>query len=213
MVAPPTVQEATVLIPTVIERTDRGERAYDVYSRLLQERIVFFGTELDATVANVIIAQMLHLQAEDPDKDIRLYINSPGGDMNALFAIYDTMQVLSCDVSTVCIGQAASAAAVILAGGARGKRFALPTARVLIHQPHGGAQGQSTDLELAVKEMVLLRDRMVQALAEDTGQDPTRIQRDIDRDFILRGDEAVAYGLVDEVLSKPEARFESLPAR
>lgn len=202
-----------MLIPTVIERTDRGERAYDVYSRLLQERIVFFGTELDATVANVIIAQMLHLQAEDPDKDIRLYINSPGGDMNALFAIYDTMQVLSCDVSTVCIGQAASAAAVILAGGARGKRFALPTARVLIHQPHGGAQGQSTDLELAVKEMVLLRDRMVQALAEDTGQDPTKIQRDIDRDFILRGDEAVAYGLVDEVLSKPEAMSERLPAR
>jgi len=192
-----------VLIPTVIERTDRGERAYDVYSRLLQERIIFFGTEIDADVANVIIAQMLHLQAEDPDKDIRLYINSPGGDMNALFAVYDTMNVISCDVSTVCIGQAASAAAVILAGGARGKRFALPTARVLIHQPHGGAQGQSTDLELAVKEMVLLRDRMVRALAEDTGQDPEKIQRDIDRDFILRGDEAVAYGLVDEVLTKP----------
>ncbi|HMJ74539.1 MAG TPA: ATP-dependent Clp protease proteolytic subunit [Iamia sp.] len=198
-------QEATVLIPTVIERTDRGERAYDVYSRLLQERIIFFGTEIDADVANVIIAQMLHLQAEDPDKDIRLYINSPGGDMNALFAVYDTMNVISCDVSTVCIGQAASAAAVILAGGARGKRFALPTARVLIHQPHGGAQGQSTDLELAVKEMVLLRDRMVRALAEDTGQDPEKIQRDIDRDFILRGDEAVAYGLVDEVLTKPPA--------
>jgi len=192
-----------VLIPTVIERTERGERAYDVYSRLLTERIVFFGTELTADVANVIIAQMLHLQAEDPDKDIRLYINSPGGDMNALFAIYDTMQVLSCDVSTVCIGQAASAAAVILAGGARGKRFALPTARVLIHQPHGGAQGQSTDLELAVKEMVLLRERMVRALAEDTGQDVERIQRDIDRDFILRGDEAITYGLVDEVLTKP----------
>ena len=190
-----------------------GERAYDVYSRLLQERIVFFGTELDANVANVIIAQMLHLQAEDPDKDIRLYINSPGGDMNALFAIYDTMQVVSCDVSTVCIGQAASAAAVILAGGARGKRFALPTSRVLIHQPHGGAQGQSTDLELAVREMVLLRDRMVQALAEDTGQDPAKIQRDIDRDFILRGDEAVAYGLVDEVLSKPPAAGEPRAAR
>ena len=202
-----------MLIPTVIERTDRGERAYDVYSRLLQERIVFFGTELDANVANVIIAQMLHLQAEDPDKDIRLYINSPGGDMNALFAIYDTMQVVSCDVSTVCIGQAASAAAVILAGGARGKRFALPTSRVLIHQPHGGAQGQSTDLELAVREMVLLRDRMVQALAEDTGQDPAKIQRDIDRDFILRGDEAVAYGLVDEVLSKPPAAGEPRAAR
>ena len=195
-----------MLIPTVIDRTDRGERAYDVFSRLLQERIVFFGTELDAGVANVIIAQMLHLQAEDPDKDIRLYINSPGGDMNALFAIYDTMQVLSCDVSTVCIGQAASAAAVILAGGARGKRFTLPTARVLIHQPHGGAQGQSVDLELAVKEMVVLRDRMVQSLAEDTGQDPEVIRRDIDRDFILRGDEAVAYGLVDEVLTKPPLR-------
>ncbi len=195
-----------MLIPTVIERTERGERAYDVFSRLLQERIIFFGTELDAGVANVIIAQMLHLQAEDPDKDIRLYINSPGGDMNALFAIYDTMQVLSCDVSTVCIGQAASAAAVILAGGARGKRFALPTARVLIHQPHGGAQGQSVDLELAVKEMVVLRDRMVQSLAEDTGQDPEKVRQDIDRDFILRGDEAVAYGLVDEVLTKPPLR-------
>lgn len=194
-----------MLIPTVIERTDRGERAFDVYSRLLTERIVFFGTELDAEVANVIIAQMLHLQADDPDRDIRLYINSPGGDMNALFAVYDTMQVLSCDVSTVCIGQAASAAAVILAGGARGKRFTLPTARVLIHQPHGGAQGQSTDLELAVKEMVLLRERMVQALAEDTGRLPEEVARDIDRDFILRGDEAVAYGLVDEVLTKPPA--------
>ncbi len=202
-----------MLIPTVIERTDRGERAYDVYSRLLTERIIFFGTEIDAGVANVIIAQMLHLQAEDPDKDIRLYINSPGGDMNALFAVYDTMQVISCDVSTVCIGQAASAAAVILAGGARGKRFALPTARVLIHQPHGGAQGQSTDLELAVREMVLLRERMVRALAEDTGQDTEKIQRDIDRDFILRGDEAVAYGLVDEVLAKPPAPGDPRPAR
>ncbi|HEV7720985.1 MAG TPA: ATP-dependent Clp protease proteolytic subunit [Iamia sp.] len=208
-----TAQEATVLIPTVIERTERGERAYDVYSRLLQERIIFFGTEIDADVANVIIAQMLHLQAEDPAKDIRLYINSPGGDMNALFAVYDTMNVISCDVSTVCIGQAASAAAVILAGGARGKRFALPTARVLIHQPHGGAQGQSTDLELAVKEMVLLRERMVRALAEDTGQDPEKIQRDIDRDFILRGDEAVAYGLVDEVLTKPPAPGDPVAAR
>jgi ATP-dependent Clp protease protease subunit len=206
-------QEATVLIPTVIERTDRGERAYDVYSRLLQERIVFFGTELTADLANVIIAQMLHLQAEDADKDIRLYINSPGGDMNALFAIYDTMQVLSCDVSTVCIGQAASAAAVILAGGARGKRFALPTARVLIHQPHGGVQGQTTDIEIAVKEMVILRERMVRCLAEDTGQEVEVIQRDIDRDFILRGDEAVTYGLVDEVLTKPPAPGEPRAAR
>lgn len=202
-----------MLVPTVIERTERGERAYDVFSRLLQERIIFFGEELDATLANVIIAQMLHLQADAPEKDIRLYINSPGGDMNALFAIYDTMQVLSCDVQTVCIGQAASAAAVILAGGTPGKRLALPTARVLIHQPHGGAQGQSVDLELAVKEMVALRDRMVRCLAEDTGQPEERIRADIDRDFILRGDEAVAYGLVDQVLEKPPTPAEVAAAR
>lgn len=156
---------------------------------------------------------MLHLQADAPDKDIRLYVNSPGGDMNALFAIYDTMQVLSCDVATVCIGQAASAAAVILAGGARGKRLALPTSRILIHQPHGGAQGQSTDLELAVKEMVLLRERMVRCLAEDTGQTEEKIQADIDRDFILRGDEAVSYGLVDQVLTKPPAPRDPVVAR
>lgn len=156
---------------------------------------------------------MLHLQADAPDKDIRLYVNSPGGDMNALFAIYDTMQVLSCDVATVCFGQAASAAAVILAGGARGKRLALPTSRILIHQPHGGAQGQSTDLELAVKEMVLLRERMVRCLAEDTGQTEEKIQADIDRDFILRGDEAVSYGLVDQVLTKPPAPRDPVVAR
>lgn len=202
-----------MLIPTVIERTERGERAYDIYSRLLQERIVFFGEELTADLANVIIAQMLHLQADAPDKDIRLYVNSPGGDMNALFAIYDTMQVLSCDVATVCFGQAASAAAVILAGGARGKRLALPTSRILIHQPRGGAQGQSTDLELAVKEMVLLRERMVRCLAEDTGQTEEKIQADIDRDFILRGDEAVSYGLVDQVLTKPPAPRDPVVAR
>ena len=193
-----------MLIPTVIEQSPRGERAFDIWSRLLKERLVFFGTELNADVANLIIAQLLHLEAEDPGKDIRLYINSPGGDMTALFAIYDTMQVLRCDVATYCIGQAASAAAVILAGGAKGKRYALPNARVLIHQPHGGAQGQSSDLELAVKEMVLLRDRMTQALAEDTGQSVERITQDIDRDYILRGDDAVAYGLVDHILDKPE---------
>jgi ATP-dependent Clp protease, protease subunit len=193
-----------MLIPTVIEQSPRGERAFDIWSRLLKERLVFFGTELNADVANLIIAQLLHLEAEDPGKDIRLYINSPGGDMTALFAIYDTMQVLRCDVATYCIGQAASAAAVILAGGAKGKRYALPNARVLIHQPHGGAQGQSSDLELAVKEMVLLRDRMTRALAEDTGQSVERITQDIDRDYILRGDDAVAYGLVDHILDKPE---------
>ena len=193
----------SLLVPTVLEQSPRGERAFDIWSRLLKERLVFFGTELNADVANLIIAQLLHLEAEDPGKDIRLYINSPGGDMTALFAIYDTMQVLRCDVATYCIGQAASAAAVILAGGAKGKRFALPNARVLIHQPHGGAQGQSTDLELAVKEMVLLRDRMTRALAEDTGQTVEQITQDIDRDYILRGEDAVAYGLIDHILDKP----------
>lgn len=193
-----------MLIPTVVEQTARGERAFDIWSRLLNQRLVFFGTPLDDNVANLIIAQLLHLEAEAPDKDIRLYINSPGGDMTALFAVYDTMQLLRCDVATYCIGQAASAAAVILAAGARGKRFALPNSRVLIHQPHGGAQGQSKDLELAVAEMVLLRDRMTKALAEDTGQSVEKITADIDRDFILRGPDAVAYGLVDEILTKPD---------
>ncbi len=195
----------SLLVPTVIEQTAKGERAFDIWSRLLNQRLIFFGTQLDDTVANLIIAQLLHLEAEDPGKDIRLYINSPGGDMTALFAIYDTMQLLRCDVATFCIGQAASAAAVILAGGTKGKRFALPNSRVLIHQPHGGAQGQTKDMELAVKEMVLMRERMTLALAEDTGQPIERIAEDIDRDFILRGEDAVAYGLVDEILTKQDA--------
>ena len=193
----------SMLIPTVVEDTARGERAFDIWSRLLKERLIFFGTPLDDTVANLLIAQMLHLEAEAPGKDIRLYINSPGGDMTALFAVYDTMQLLRCDVATYCIGQAASAAAVILAGGAKGKRHALPNSRVLIHQPHGGAQGQSSALELAVAEMVFMRERMTLALAEDTGQSVERIRADIDRDYILRGDDAVAYGLVDHILDKP----------
>ena len=194
----------SLLVPTVIEQTAKGERAFDIWSRLLNQRLIFFGTQLDDTVANLIIAQLLHLEAEDPGKDIRLYINSPGGDMTALFAIYDTMQLLRCDVATFCIGQAASAAAVILAGGTKGKRFALPNSRVLIHQPHGGAQGQTKDMELAVKEMVLMRERMTLALAEDTGQTVEQVAIDIDRDFILRGEDAVAYGLVDEILTKPD---------
>ena len=193
----------SLLVPTVIEQTARGERAFDIWSRLLQERLIFFGTPLDDTVANLIIAQLLHLEASDPGKDIRLYINSPGGDMTALFAVYDTMQLLRCDVATYCIGQAASAAAVILAGGAKGKRFALPNSRVLIHQPHGGAQGQSKDMELAVKEMVLMRERMTQALSEDTGQSVEQITKQTERDYYMTADEAKAYGLVDEVLSKP----------
>ena len=195
-----------MLIPTVIEQTNRGERAYDLYSRLLKDRIVFFGTQLDEAVANIITAQLLHLEAEDPDRDVHLYINSPGGDMTGLMAIYDTMQFIRCPVSTICVGQAASAAAVLLAAGASGKRFALPNARVLIHQPHGGAQGQTTDIELAAKEMSFMRHRMNEILAEHTGQPLERIVKDTDRDYILRGDEAVAYGLIDSVLSHRELR-------
>jgi len=203
----------SLLVPTVLEQTPRGERAYDIYSRLLKERIVFFTGALDDTLANLIIAQLLHLEADDPDKDIRLYINSPGGDMTALFAIYDTMQVVRADVSTVCIGQAASAAAVILAGGTAGKRFALPNARVLIHQPHGGAQGQSTDIEIQAREMVLLRERMVEALAHHTGQPIERLIKDMDRDFIVRGEAAITYGLIDHILEKPELRSVEAIAR
>jgi ATP-dependent Clp protease protease subunit len=184
----------------VIETTDRGERAYDIYSRLLGERIVFLGAPVDDAVANLIIAQLIHLEAASPERDISLYINSPGGDMTALFAIHDTMQYVAPDVATICVGQAASAAAVLLAAGAPGKRFTLPNARVLVHQPHGGAQGQSTDIEIQVREMVEMRDRMVDILTARTGQPRDRIVADMDRDFILRGQEAVSYGLVDEVI-------------
>jgi ATP-dependent Clp protease protease subunit len=189
-----------VLIPTVLETTSRGERAYDIWSRLLRERIVFLGTALDDVTANLIVAQMLYLEGEDDTKPINLYINSPGGDMLALFAIHDTMQFLRAPVATMCIGQAASAAAVLLAAGEPGMRYTLPNARVRIHQPHGGAQGQSTDIELQVREMVEMRDRMVTILATATGQTPERILADIDRDHILRGAAAVDYGLVDAVL-------------
>ena len=190
------------LIPMVIEQTSRGERAFDIYSRLLAERIVFLGTPVDDQIANLVIAQLLHLESDKPDQDVSLYINSPGGDMTALFAIYDTMQFMRPDVATICVGQAASAAAVLLAAGAPGKRAVLPNSRVLIHQPHGGAQGQSTDLELAVAEMVEMRRRMVSILASATGQTEQRIMSDIDRDYILRGADAVAYGLVDHVIER-----------
>ena len=189
-----------MLVPTVIETTNRGERAYDIYSRLLRERIVFLGTALDESVANLLIAQLLHLEGEDVDKPVNLYINSPGGDMTALFAVYDAMQFLGPPVHTVCVGQAASAAAVLLAAGEPGHRSALPNARVLIHQPHGGAQGQSSDMEIAVREMVVMRDRMIDILAERTHQTRERIATDIDRDYILRGEDAVAYGMVDEII-------------
>ena len=191
-----------MLVPTVIETTERGERAYDIFSRLLGERIVFLGSAIDDAVANLVIAQLIHLEAADPDRDVSLYINSPGGDMTALFAIHDTMQFVAPDVATICVGQAASAAAVLLAAGAPGKRFTLPNARVLVHQPHGGAQGQSTDIEIQVREMVDMRNRMVDILTERTGQDRERVVTDMDRDFILRGEDAVKYGLVDEVISR-----------
>ena len=190
------------LVPTVLQRTPRGERVADIYSRLLEDRIVFLGTAIDDQIADVIVAQLLHLEAEEPGKDIALYINSPGGDMTGLFAIYDTMQFIASDVATICVGQACSAAAVLLAAGAKGKRAVLPNSRVLIHQPHGGAQGQSTDIELAAREMGIMRERMVQILVEHTGQAAQRIRTDIDRDYIVRDEEAVAYGLVDEVLQK-----------
>jgi ATP-dependent Clp protease protease subunit len=195
-----------VLIPTVIETTNRGERAYDIYSRLLRERIVFLGAPLDETVANLVIAQLLHLEGEEVDRPVNLYINSPGGDMTALFAVYDAMQFLGPPVHTVCIGQACSAAAVLLAAGEEGHRAALPNARILIHQPHGGAQGQSSDMEIAVREMVSMRERMVDILTARTGQPRERIASDIDRDFILRGDAAVEYGLVDEVITHRRPR-------
>ena len=191
-----------MLVPTVIETTNRGERAFDIYSRLLVNRIVFLGAAIDDNVTNLVIAQLLHLESENADADVAIYINSPGGDMNGLFAIHDTMRYINPDVATICVGQAASAAAVLLAAGTPGKRYALPNARVLIHQPHGGAQGQSTDMELAVAEMVEMRRRMVDILVEATGQTAERIVSDIDRDYIVRGDQAIAYGLVDHVIDR-----------
>jgi ATP-dependent Clp protease protease subunit len=189
------------LVPTVLEQTSRGERAYDLYSRLLKDRIVLLTTQVDDASASLLVAQLLHLASEDPGKDISLYVNSPGGSMTSLFAIYDTMQLIAPDVATYCMGMAASAAAVILAGGARGKRFALPNARILIHQPHGGAQGQSVDIEIQAREMAYLRRRMHELLALHTGQPVERIAADTDRDYIMSAEEAVSYGMVDHVVT------------
>ncbi len=193
------------LVPTVIEQTARGERGYDLYSRLLKERIIILGTPIDDAVANLICAQLLFLEYEDIDKDIHLYINSPGGDITALFAIYDTMKFIKPDVSTFCYGQAASAAAVLLGGGAHGKRFALPHARILLHQPWGGVGGQASDIEIQAKEILRMRDLLNSLLAGDTGQPVERIAADTDRDFVMTADEAVAYGLVDEILTSRDA--------
>lgn len=190
------------LIPIVIEQTNRGERSYDIYSRLLSERIVFLGNEIDDHAANVVIAQLIHLESEDPDKDVFLYINSPGGLITATLAIYDTMQYIKCDVSTICIGQAASGAAVLLAAGAKGKRFALPNSRVLIHQPHGGVQGQATDIDIQAKEILRLRKVLDEILSKHTGQPLDKVQKDTERDFIMSADEAMKYGIIDEVVTQ-----------
>ncbi len=189
------------LVPTVLEQTPRGERAYDLYSRLLKDRIVMLTTQVDDDSAALLVAQLLHLASEDPAKDISLYINSPGGSTTALFAIYDTMQLVTPDVATYCMGMAASAAAVLLAGGAAGKRYALPNARVLIHQPHGGAQGQSVDIEIQAREIAYHRRRVEELLAHHTGQTIERIAADTDRDYIMSAEESVAYGMVDHVVT------------
>jgi ATP-dependent Clp protease, protease subunit len=189
------------LVPTVVESSNRGERAYDLYSRLLRERIIFLGTPIDDTIANLICAQMLFLESEDPDKDINLYINSPGGDITGLLAVYDTMKYIKPAVSTFCFGQAASAAAVLLGAGAKGKRFALPHARVLLHQPWGGVGGQASDIEIQAREILRMKDTLNDMLAQDTGQSVERITKDTDRDFIISATEAVEYGLIDEVIT------------
>jgi ATP-dependent Clp protease protease subunit len=193
------------LVPTVVEQSPRGERAYDLFSRLLRERIIFIGTPIDDTIANLVCAQMLFLESEDPEKDINIYINSPGGDITALFAIYDTLKYVRPDKSTFCFGQAASAAAVLLAAGTKGKRFALPHARILLHQPYGGGGGQASDIELQAKEILRMRDLLNQMLASDTGQSAERLQKDTDRDFIMDAEEAKEYGIIDEVITSREA--------
>ena len=189
------------LVPTVVEQTNRGERAYDLYSRLLKENIIFLGTPIDDVVANLVCAQMIHLESENPDKDINIYINSPGGDISSLFAIYDTSQYIRNDITTICLGQAASAAAVLLAAGTPGKRMALPNARVLLHQPYGQAMGQATDIELAAREIDRMRERLERIIAHHTGQDLDRIHTDTDRDFIMDAEAAKEYGIIDEVIA------------
>jgi ATP-dependent Clp protease protease subunit len=189
------------LVPTVVEQTNRGERAFDLYSRLLKENIIFLGTPIDDTIANLVCAQLLHLESENPDKDINIYINSPGGDITALFAIYDTMQYIKPDITTICFGQAASAAAVLLAAGAKGKRLALPHARVLLHQPWGSGSGTATDVEIQAREIMRMRDLLEDILAEHTGQTKEKLKVDTDRDFVLSAVEAKEYGIIDEVIS------------
>ena len=199
------------MVPIVIEQTNRGERSFDLFSRLLKEHIIFIGTPIDDTIANLVCAQLLHLESENPDKDISLYINSPGGDINALFAIYDTMQYIKPDITTICFGQAASAAAVLLAAGSKGKRLALPHARILLHQPWGQAGGQATDIELVAKEIMRLKIQLEEIMALHTGQPVERIATDTDRDFVMTAAEARDYGLIDEVISTRNSVDRSAP--
>jgi len=187
-------------VPIVIETTGRYERAYDIYSRLLKDRIIFIGSTIDDHIANLVVAQLLFLEAQDPDKDISLYINSPGGIVTAGLAIYDTMQYINCDVATICVGQAASMAAVLLAGGAKGKRYALPHSRVMLHQPLGGAEGPATDIEIRTREILKIRDILNKILSEHTGQPIEKIERDTDRDFFMSAEEALEYGVIDKVI-------------
>jgi ATP-dependent Clp protease protease subunit len=201
-------------MPYVVEQTSRGERTYDLYSRLLKDNIIFLQTPIDDTVASVICAQLIHLESENPDKDINIYINSPGGDITSLFAIYDTMQFIKNDIATICLGQAASAAAVLLAAGTKGKRLALPHSRVLLHQPYGQVSyGQVTDLEIAAKEIMRMRELLEEILALHTGQSMERIHKDTDRDFVMEANEAIAYGIIDDVLSSRQAIDRTGPIR
>jgi ATP-dependent Clp protease protease subunit len=197
-----------MLVPIVVEQTSRGERSYDIYSRLLKERIIFLGTSIDDTIANLVIAQLLFLESEEPDKDINFYINSPGGVVTSGLAIYDTMQYIKPDVQTICIGQAASMGALLLAAGTHGKRFALPHARILIHQPMGGFQGQATDIEIHAKEILRMRTELNRILVDHTGQDQVRIETDTERDYFMSGLEAAEYGIIDEVISEREISSE-----
>ena len=195
------------LIPMVIEQSSRGERAYDIYSRLLKDRIIFLGTAINDEVANLLIAQLLFLESEDPEKDINFYINSPGGIVTAGLAIYDTMQYIKPDIATVCIGQAASMGALLLAAGAKGKRYALPNSRILIHQPLGGSQGQAADIAIQAKEILRIRDTLNDILARHTAKELSQIEKDTDRDFFMSGEEAKAYGIVDHVMASREDLF------
>ena len=194
-------EQASLLVPMVIEKSGQGERAYDIYSRLLKERIIFLGTAIDDVVANLVVAQILFLQSDDPEKDIYLYINSPGGSVTAGLAIYDTMQFVKPDVSTICIGQAASMGSVLLTAGAKGKRFALPNARIMIHQPWGGAQGTASDIHIQAQEILRMKEELNKILSKHSGQSLSRIEKDSDRDFFMSAQESKDYGLVDQVIS------------